>query len=82
MKSAIVSVVKNRTVDWNVIDNNRHIALVTAISKIFELCIVNIIDETMVTSFSLADSETVTKYYTKFNSPVCSCFMDTSKDLY
>ena len=43
MKTAIVPIIKNKTGDTSDKNNYRHIALVTACSKIFELCILSII---------------------------------------
>ena len=70
----------------------RQIAFVTAISKIFELCIINILNELLDTSdnqfgfkkqhstdMCIFASKTVIKYYNNFNSPVYSCFLDASK---
>ena len=39
MKSAIIPLIKNKTGDANDKNNYRPIALVTAMSKIFELCL-------------------------------------------
>ena len=44
MKTAIVPIIKNKTGDTSDKNNYRPIALVTACSKIFELCIVSIIE--------------------------------------
>ena len=66
--------------------------LVTAASKIFELCLSNILEDYLVThdqqfSFKSKHStdlciftvKSVTKYYTQENSPVFTCFLDASK---
>ena len=44
MKTAIVPIIKNKTGDTSDKNNYRPIALVTACSKIFELCILSIIE--------------------------------------
>ena len=44
MKTAIVPIIKNKTGDTSDKNNYRPIALVTACSKIFELCILAIIE--------------------------------------
>ena len=44
MKTANVPIIKDKTGDTNDKNNYRPIALVTACSKIFELCILSIIE--------------------------------------
>ena len=48
MKTAIVQITKNKTGDTSDKNNYRPIALVTAYSKIFELCILSIIENYIV----------------------------------
>ena len=49
MKSAIVPILKNRQGDTSDKNNYRPIAIVTAISKIFELCLMNLIESHLIT---------------------------------
>ena len=44
MRSAIDPIVKNKTGDPSDINNYRPIALVTAMSKVFEICILNVLE--------------------------------------
>ena len=48
MKSAIVPILKSRQGDTSDKNNYRPIAIVTAISKIFELCLMNLIESHLV----------------------------------
>ena len=91
MNTAIVAIIKNKTGDTS--DNNyRPIALVTAASKIFELCLSIILEDSLVThdqqfgfkrehstDLCIFTVKSVTKYYTQANSPVFTCFLDSSK---
>ena len=43
MKTAQVSIIKNKTGDTNDKNNYRPIALMTAVSKIFEICILELL---------------------------------------
>ena len=92
MKTAIVPIIKNKTGNTSDKNNYRPIALVTAASKIFELCLSVILEDYLIThdqqfGFKRKDStdlciftvKSVTKYYTKENSPVYTCFLDASK---
>ena len=49
MQSAIVPILKNRRGDTSDKNNYRPIAIVTALSKIFELCIMNLIESHLLT---------------------------------
>ena len=49
MQSAIVPILKNRQGDTSDKNNYRPIAIVTALSKIFELCITNLIESHLLT---------------------------------
>ena len=53
MKTAIVPIIKNKTGDTSDKNNYRPIALVTACSKILELCILSIIEKFIHTIISL-----------------------------
>ena len=91
MKTAIVPILKNRQGDTS--DKNyRPIAIVTARSKILELCIMTLIVTHLVTSdnqfgfkrqhgtdLCIFTVKSVIKYYNLCNSPVFTCFLDASK---
>ena len=92
MKTAIVPIIKNKTGDTSDKNNYRRIALVTACSKIFELCILSIIENYIcthdhqfgfkkqhATDMCIYTVKSVIKYYTRQNSPVYTCFLDASK---
>ena len=92
MKTAIVPIIKNKTGNTSDKNNYRPIALVTAASKIFELCLSVILEDYLIThdqqfgfkrkhstDLCIFTVKSVTKYYTKKNSPVYTCFLDASK---
>ena len=92
MKTAIVPIIKNKTGDTSDKNNYRPIALVTACLKIFELCILSIIENYIcthdhqfdfkkqhATDMCIYTVKSVIKYYTRQNSPVYTCFLDASK---
>ena len=92
MKTAIVPIIKNKTGDTSDKNNYRPIALVTACSKIFELCILSIIENYIcthdhqfgfkkqhATDMCIYTVKSVIKYYTRQSSPVYTCFLDASK---
>ena len=92
MKTAIVPIIKNKTGDTSDKNNYRPIALVTAFSKIFELCILSIIENYIcthdhqfgfkkqhATDMCIYTVKSVIKYYTRQSSPVYTCFLDASK---
>ena len=73
-------------------NNYRPIALVTADSKIFEICILEVLEMHLIThdhqfgfkskhltDMSLFTVKSIVKYYTRQNSPVYTCFPDASK---
>ena len=85
-------IIKNKTGDTSDKNNYRPIALVTACSKIFELCILSIIENYIcthdhqfgfkkqhATDMCIYTVKGVIKYYTRQNSPVYTCFLDASK---
>ena len=91
MKTAIVPIIKNKTGNSDK-NNYRPIALVTAASKNFELCLSFILEDYLIThdqqfgfkrkystDLCIFTVKSVTKYYTKENSPVYICFLDASK---
>ena len=92
MKTAIVPIIKNKTGNTSDTNNYRPIALVTAASKVFELCLSVILEGYLIThdqqfgferkhstDLCIFTVKSVTKYYTKENSPVYTCFLDASK---
>ena len=92
MKTAIVPILKNRQGDTSDKNNYRPIAIVTAMSKILELCIMKLIETHLVTSdnqfgfkrqhgtdLCIFTVKSVIKYYNLCNSPVFTCFLDASK---
>ena len=87
MKTAIVPIIKNKTGDTSDKNNYRPIALVTAASKIFELCLCVILENYLFThdqqfsfkskhstDFCIYTVKSVSKYYTQHHSPVYTCF--------
>ena len=92
MKTAIVPILKNRQGDTSDKNNYRPIAIVIALSKIFEICIMRMIETHLVTSdnqfgfkrehgtdLCIYTVKSVIKYYNLHNSPVHTCFLDASK---
>ena len=92
MKTAIVPIIKCKTGNSSVKNNYRPIALVTACSKIFELCLLEIIEVYLdtydhqfgfkkqhSTDMCIFTLKSVIKYYTQQSTPVYSCFLDASK---
>ena len=92
MKSAIIPLIKNKTGDTNDKNIYRPNALVTAMSKIFELCLSEKLKDYLTTSdnqfgFKAKHStdmciyavKSVVKYYNHFVSPVYTCFLNASK---
>ena len=74
-------------------NNYRPVALVTAASKIFELCLSVILEDYLFThdqqfgfkskhstDFCIFTVKSVSKYYTQQHSPAYTCFLDASKD--
>ena len=92
MKTAIVPILKNRKGDTSDKNNCRPIAIVMALSKIFELCIMRKVETQLITSdnqfgfkrehgtdLCIFTVKSVIKYYDLHNSPVYTCFLDASK---
>ena len=92
MKTAIVPIIKCKTGNSSDKNNYRPIALVTACSKIFELCLLEIIEVYLdtydhqfgfkkqhSTDMCIFTLKSVIKYYTQQSTPVYSCFLDASK---
>ena len=92
MKTAIVPIIKNKTGDSSDKGNYRPIALVTACSKIFEICLLKMLEIYLnthdhqfgfksqhATDMCIFTVKSVIKYYTKQNSSVFTCFLDAAK---
>ena len=92
MKTAIVPIIKNKTGDTSDKNNYRPIALATAASKLFEICILEILETYLITQdhqfgFKAKHStdmciftvKTLVKYYTDQMTPVYTCLLDASK---
>ena len=92
MKTAIVPIIKNKTGDTSDKNNYRPIALVTVASKLFEICILEILETYLIThdhqfGFKAKHStdmciftvKTLVKYYTDQMTPVYTCLLDASK---
>ena len=92
MKTAIVPIIKNKTGDTSDKNNYRPIALVTAASKLFEICILEILDTYLIThdhqfgfkakystDMYIFTVKTLVKYYTDQMTPVYTCLLDASK---
>ena len=93
MKTANVPIIKNKTGDTSDKNNYIPIALVvTATSKLFEICLLEILQMYLTThdhqfGFKTKHSadmciftvKSIIKYYTGHNTPVYTCFHDASK---
>ena len=92
MHAVICPIVKDKSKDLTSVDNYRPVALVTAISKLFELCILTRIEALLVTSdlqFGFKRSHStdmcifvlkeIVDFYKRHNTPIFLCFMDATK---
>ena len=92
MATMIVPIVKDKSKDITRVDNYRPVAIVTVMSKLFELCILNRIENFIATSdyqfgFKRKHStemcifvvKEIVDFYKSHNSPVFACFMDATK---
>ena len=92
--TAIVPIIKNKSGNTSNKSNYRPIALVTACSKIFESCLLKMLDHYLethdhqfgfksqhATDMCIFTVKSVIKYYTKQNSTVFTCFLDAAKAL-
>ena len=92
MKTALVPIIKNKTGDTCEKNNYRPIALVTAASKIFEICLLEILEMYLITHYHqfgfkskhsaymcIFLAKSIMKYFTEHGSPVFTCFLDASK---
>ena len=89
---AIYPTIKNKTGDTSDKNNYRPIALVTAASKIFEICILELLEMYLIThdhqfgfkskhstDMCIFTVKSIIQYYIRQNSPVYTCFLDASK---
>ena len=94
MKTSIIPILKNKNGDTSDKNNYRPIAIVNAMSKLFELCLTKILDEYLCTSenqtvwlfmkkhttnLCMHTVKSVIKYYNYFSSLVFTWFLDASK---
>ena len=90
MKTSIVPIIKNKTGDTSDKNNYSPIALVTATSKLFEICLLEIPQMYLIThdhQFGFKalcrhvyfTVNSIIKYYTGHNTPVYTCFLDARK---
>ena len=92
MKTAIVPIIKNKSGNSSDKSNYRPIALVTACSKLFESCLLIMLEKYLhthdqqlgfksqhATDMCIFNVKSVIKYYTKQNSTVFTCFLDAAK---
>ena len=88
MKTSIIPILKNRNGDTNDKNNYRPIVIVTAMSKLFELCLSRVLYEYLCTSENkfgfkrkhatdscIYTDKSVIKYYNYFSSLVFTCFL-------
>ena len=92
MTTSIIPILKNKNGDISAKNNYRPIDIVTAMSKIFELCLATIMDAHLVTSdnqfgfkqkhstdLCIYTVKSIIQYYNYYNNPVYTCFLDASK---
>ena len=92
MTTSIIPISKNKNGDTSAENNYRPIAIVTAMSKIFELCLATVMDAHLVTSdnqfgfkrkhstdLCIYTVKSIIQYYNYYNSPVYTCFLDASE---
>ena len=92
MRTSIIPILKNKNGDTSAKSNYRPIAIVTAMSKIFELCLSRIMDVYLFTSdnqfgfkqkhstdLCIYTVKSIIQYYNYYSSPVYTCFLDASK---
>ena len=94
MESAIAPILKKKQGDTSCETNNDcPIVIVIAISKVFELCLMNVIESHLIikvnqfrfkkkhsTDLCIFTVKSVIKSYNLYNSFICSYFLDASKD--
>ena len=92
MKTALVPIVKNKTGDTSYKNNYRPIAIVTAASNLFEICILKVLDAYLIThdhqfgfkskhstDMCIFTVKSEIKYYTEQNTAVYTCLLDARK---
>ena len=92
MKTAIVPIIKNKSRNSSDKVNYRPIALVTAYSKIFESCLLIMLEKYLhthdkqfgfksqhVTDMCIFTVKSVIKYYTKQNTTAFTCFLNAAR---
>ncbi len=92
MKTIIVPLIKNKMGDLSDKNNYRPIALVTAVSKVLEIVILNRIEcyidtgcnqfgfkKKHATDICIYSLKNTIRYYKEHNSPVFTCFLDASR---
>ena len=92
MRTAMVPIIKNKTGDTSDKNNFRPMALITAASKLFEICILEVLEAYLLTydhqfGFKCKHStdmciftvKSLVKYYTGQNTSVYTCLLDASK---
>ena len=90
MKTSIIPILKNKNGDTSA--KNNYTDPLTAMSKIFELCLSRIMDAYLFTSdnqfgfkrkhstdLCIYTVKSIIRYYNYYNSPVYTCFLDASK---
>ena len=84
MRTAMVPIIKNKTGDTSDKNNFRPMALITAASKLFEICILEVLEAYLLTydhqfgfkskhstDMCIITVKSFVKYYTGQNTPVC-----------
>ena len=92
IKTALVPIIKNKIGDTGDKNNYRPIALVTAASNVFEICLLEFLEMYLIThdhqfgfkskhsaDIYLFSAKSIMKYYTEHSSPEFTCFLDASK---
>ena len=92
LRTSIILILKNKNGDTSAKSNYRPIAIVTAMSTIFELCLSKIMDVYLFTSdnqlgfkqkhsadLCIYTVKSIIQYYNYHSSPVYNCFLDASK---
>ena len=92
MKTSVIHILKTRNGDTSDKNNYRPIAILIAMSKLFDMCLSRILDEYLctgenqfgfkkkhATDVCIYTVKSVIKYCNYFSSPVFTCFLDASK---
>ena len=87
----MVPIITNKTGNTSDKNNYRPIALVTAVSKLFEICILEVLETYLLhdhqfgfkskhsTDMCIFTVKSLVKYYTGQNTTVYTCLLDVSK---